>query len=107
MTRHPPISERLIYHIWDGQHLTKKGLWTVDHKRLLVRHPGQWNVDTGPDFKAAKLELEGNPLLGDVEIHAKPSDWYTHEHHLNPRYNSVVLHAVLWEDPCSRRDMRR
>jgi len=36
--------------------------------------------------------------MGDIEIHVKSSDWQAHRHHLNPWYNQVILHVVMWHD---------
>src|SRR5262245_52353756 len=39
-------------------------------------------------------------LVGDVEFHLHASDWTEHQHHLDSRYNNVVLHVVLiCDDP--------
>ena len=37
-------------------------------------------------------------IMGDIEIHVKSSDWRAHRHHLNPRYNQVILHVVMKHD---------
>ena len=39
-----------------------------------------------------------NSTSGDVEIHVQSSEWYAHKHHLNSRYNRVILHAVFFND---------
>jgi hypothetical protein len=41
---------------------------------------------------------EGGAKLarGDVEIHLRCADWYSHGHDSDPRYNTVALHVVLW-----------
>jgi hypothetical protein len=46
-------------------------------------------------------------LVGDVEFHIRASDWFTHSHHTDPRYNQVLLHVVLYLDserPTQRQD---
>ncbi|MBV9230746.1 MAG: DUF2851 family protein, partial [Chloroflexi bacterium] len=45
--------------------------------------------------------------VGDVEFHVRSSDWITHQHDIDPRYNSVILHVVLLCDdphPTMRQD---
>ena len=61
---------------------------------LRVLSPGRWNRMSGPDFRNAKLELNGTPLRGDVEIHGKTSDWISHGHGGDPAYDGVILHVV-------------
>jgi len=65
---------------------------------LRVLSPGRWNRMPGPDFRNAKLELNGTPLRGDVEIHGKTSDWISHGHGGDPAYDNVILHVVRRDD---------
>lgn len=52
----------------------------------------------GPDYQDAILAARGRELQrGDIEFHVRASDWYRHGHHLERRFNSVILH-VVWED---------
>lgn len=65
---------------------------------LRVLSPGRWNRMPGPDFRNAKLELNGMALRGDVEVHGKTSDWIAHGHGGDPAYGNVVLHVVRRDD---------
>jgi len=65
--------------------------------RLLGISPGFLNTSEGPDFESAEFRLDGIVYRGDVEIHIRLSDWRTHGHHLDPRYDRVMLH-LIWED---------
>ena len=65
---------------------------------LRVLSPGRWNRMPGPDFRGAKLELNGADLRGDVEVHTKTSDWISHGHGGDPMYENVVLHVVRRDD---------
>jgi hypothetical protein len=50
---------------------------------------------------------QGKKVVGDVEFHIRASDWFTHQHHTDARYNNVVLHVVLVCDditPALRQD---
>ncbi|MDQ6661399.1 MAG: DUF2851 family protein, partial [Chloroflexota bacterium] len=52
------------------------------------------------------LSLESYSV-GDVEFHVRASDWYTHGHHTDGRYNAVLLHVVFIYDidiPITRQD---
>ena len=65
---------------------------------LRVISPGRWNRMPGPDFRNAKLELNGKTLRGDVEVHGKTSDWISHGHGGDPAYDGVILHVVRRDD---------
>ena len=65
---------------------------------LRVLSPGTWNRMPGPDFRNAKLELNGKTLRGDVEVHGKTSDWIAHGHGCDPAYDDVILHVVRRDD---------
>ncbi|MDQ2718035.1 MAG: DUF2851 family protein, partial [Chloroflexota bacterium] len=52
----------------------------------------------------------GEQRAGDVEFHVRSSDWFAHQHHLDARYNNVILHIVLLCDdsaPTLRQDGAR
>ena len=63
-----------------------------------VLSTGTWNRTPGPDFRNAKLELNGATRRGDVEIHGKTSDWISHGHSGDPMYADVILHVVRVDD---------
>ena len=63
-----------------------------------VIYPGRTNGDNGPDFRDAVILNKSNLTKGDVEVHLKSSDWYSHKHHTNAAYNNVILHVVMWHD---------
>ncbi|MBA2680804.1 MAG: DUF2851 family protein, partial [Ktedonobacteraceae bacterium] len=88
----------------------------VDGNRYQLLFPGRPGGSTGPDVRDAVLavadrqelvssqESSNSPaqclpsaskLFGDVEFHVRSSDWKTHHHNTDPRYNAVVLHVVL------------
>ncbi len=88
------MEERFLYHIWDEGHLTPD-LRCISRKDLRVVYQGQFNTGRGPDFKNAIIELAGEQLRGDIEIHLKTTDWQAHNHHEDVYYNKVILHVVL------------
>ncbi len=93
------IREEIVRCVWFGGHFPSRGLKTDDGRRLEIVSPGWWNVEGGPDFARAEFLLEGQGrVVGDVEIHTRASDWYAHGHHLQPEYNEVALHVVMWAD---------
>ena len=96
----PPLArpdERLAQCIWFDRLFTHDGLKTDSGKDLRIGQAGRWNQEEGPDFRDAKIRINGRELRGDVEVHLQPEGWRQHRHHLNPVYNNVVLHVSLWK----------
>lgn len=90
------VSEKIIQKIWLQGDFYQRDLRTASGKRLKVLGPGRWNMNEGPDFKEARLEINGVEVLGDVEIHFHANDWFNHGHDVNPNFNKVILHVVLY-----------
>ncbi len=101
------ISEKLVSCIWFEPRWRPELLETLDGRRFVVHSPGQWNRQAGPDFLQAVVEYsDGERCRGDVEVHRLSSGWMTHRHHLDARYNQVMLHVVLQHDRSSREVVR-
>ncbi len=66
---------------------------------MVVLSAGQENRDEGPDFLDASLLIDGELVQGDVELHLRARDWKAHGHHLDPRYNRVILQVILFGEP--------
>ncbi len=92
------LSERVVQKIWLRQDFDTSALKTACGRCIEVKEPGCWNLLGGPDFKEARLTVDGQVIVGDVEVHLSSSDWYAHQHELNPEFNRVVLHVVLYAD---------
>ena len=90
------LSERVIQKIWLRKDFVLTDLKTVSGKELTIKDPGRWNVYEGPDFKEARLILDGVEVIGDVEIHFNLLDWRHHQHGNNANYDKVLLHVVLY-----------
>ncbi len=69
-----------------------------DGRRLQVIFPGVPGGGAGPDFTGAILDAGGDYLRGAVELHILASGWRAHGHHVDPAYESVVLHVVASND---------
>ena len=91
------IRESLVTRIWAGQLLKKRSILTVDGRPIKVFYPGRQSHDCGPDLRDAVIAFGGRqPARGDVEIHVRSGEWKAHGHHLDPNFNRVILHVVLW-----------
>ncbi|MEW6142249.1 MAG: DUF2851 family protein [Chloroflexota bacterium] len=94
-TSDAPVNEETIARAW------LSGGWSqlkpVDSV-IKVIYPGRRKRTNGPDFVDAIVNIDGRRLAGAVEIHVNASDWRTHHHHLNPAYNSTILHVVMKSD---------
>jgi uncharacterized protein DUF2851 len=64
------------------------------YQLLFAGRPGS---SAGPDVRDAVFYVcsTGMRVVGDVEFHVRSSDWSTHSHQMDPRYNNVILHVVL------------
>ena len=92
------IDEALVQKWWHEQRFFDTNMESIDRRATRVLKPGIWNHNEGPDFMHAEIEIDGKLQIGDVEIHVRSSEWYAHKHHLNSRYNRVIVHAVLFND---------
>lgn len=91
------FSEKLLQKIWLLGYFETRGVRLADGRALEVSAPGRWNLLGGPDFRGARLRIDGCELTGDVEVHFHAADWERHGHDRDPAYNEVVLHVVLFE----------
>jgi hypothetical protein len=90
------FSEKQVALIW--QQAVGKELPSSEDELVSVIYPGRINGDNGPDFRDAVIVNNSNLTKGDIEVHVKSSDWYSHEHHTDAEYNNVILHVVMWHD---------
>ena len=91
------VEEQTIQKIWHEQNFNSFGLTTECGARLEISSPGIWNkAEEGPDFKNAKIILNGKKINGDIEIHFQAQDWCNHGHHEESNYEKVILHVTLF-----------
>ena len=101
----PPVTEELLYFIWQFQYAATEALTTTDGEAVEVLHPGFRNYNAGPDFLNARLLIGGVEWVGTVEAHVKTSDWLAHRHQGDRAYDNVILHIVWHHDsPVPRPD---
>lgn len=101
------IPESLVHSIWREQSFNTNNLKTTDDEPLFIRKPGSYNLDGGPDFLDAAIELDGMPWYGAIELHLTSIDWFNHKHHENSRYNNTILHVTLFEDKATGQLVRQ
>lgn len=91
------ISERHVQAIWYDGALRPADLRTAEGAPVRVVDPGHWNLEAGPDFRDAIMEIgtDSRRIRGDVEVHVREADWTAHGHADNPAYANVVAH-VTW-----------
>lgn len=93
------VPERFLRQLWKHRQFDTSNLRTTDGQSVEIVSTGKLNRDGGPDFVGASIRVGGTLYTGDVEIHQHNNEWIEHEHHHDPKYNSVVLHVVLHGDP--------
>lgn len=87
-----------MQYIWQHRLWNLTDMSTVDGRKVRVIDTGSINTDSGPDFFNAKIEIDGNLWVGNVEIHMRASDWKRHKHDKDKAYDSVILHVVEKDD---------
>ncbi len=92
------VPEALVQDLWAQQRFDTEGLKTTDGEPIAIRDPGRLNTDAGPDFQNAHVRIGGMDWRGQVEVHTTSGGWFRHDHHTDPRFNSVVLHVTLHAD---------
>jgi len=92
------MKEELLHFIWLSKILLKHELVLVNKKRVEILNIGVLNHDAGPDFFNAKIKIDQEILVGNIEIHIKASDWISHKHTNDKKYDNVILHVVYEND---------
>lgn len=90
------MKEDFLHYVWKFQKFDVGSFYTSNHESLHIKNQGSHNLNSGPDFFNAQIEVDGQLWAGNVEIHLKSSDWYAHAHDTDAAYDNVILH-VVWE----------
>lgn len=88
------MTEQLLHYVWHHKLWPLHPLATTDGRSLDIIDVGLPNSDAGPDFFNAKMKIDGQLWVGNVEIHLRASDWFRHHHDTDNKYDNVVLHVV-------------
>lgn len=93
--KYSKIHESTLYEIWKRQSY-KNPLKTSSGEDITILDVGVHNEETGgPDFKNARIRIGNLTYIGDIEIDNDYTDWKTHGHNIDNKYNKVILHASL------------
>jgi hypothetical protein len=90
------MKEDFLHYIWKYKKFDVLNLKTTLGETVNLVSVGKHNLNSGPDFFNAQLEIEEQLWAGNVEIHIKSSDWFVHHHEVDKTYDNVILH-VVWE----------
>src|SRR5690554_6597040 len=90
------MQESFLHYIWQYKKMAVVNLTTTQFEALDIVSVGQYNTNAGPDFFNAQLKIGEQLWAGNVEVHIKSSDWFVHNHEIDPAYDNVILH-VVWE----------
>lgn len=90
------MKEEFLHFLWKYKLFNKANLISVKGRIVEVVDSGGHNTNSGPDFLNAKLKIDSQLWVGNVEIHIKSSDWYAHHHEKDANYDAVILH-IVWE----------
>jgi hypothetical protein len=95
------LTERRLQCIWSDDKLRPATLTTDLGETVEVRSAGRWNLEAGPDFLDAVLLVgpEKRQLIGDIEVHVRPSAWKQHHHGDDPNYSRVMAHVTYVPGP--------
>ncbi len=91
------MKEEFLIYLWKFQ-LFDYRLSTTTGDKLQIISPGTRNLDSGPDFFNAMIQIEDTTWAGNVEIHIKSSDWFQHNHQNDKSYSNIILHVVFDHD---------
>ncbi len=92
------MQETFLHYVWQFKKFDTSSLKTTAGEAIALHNNGHPNLNSGPDFFNAQLEIDGQLWAGNVEIHIKSSDWYVHNHEVDCAYDNVILHVVYEHD---------
>ena len=92
------MKEDFLHYVWKYQLFKKEDLRSSENEVIHILKSGTHNRNAGPDFLNAKIEINHQIWVGNVEIHLKSSDWYAHHHENDVNYDATILHVVYEHD---------
>ena len=92
------MPEEHVIGIWLGELHPERRFTAHGGQEVRVLAAGRRNRHDGPDFLDATVVIDGALRRGSIEVHVREGDWRRHRHHLNERYDDVVLHVCLYAE---------
>lgn len=94
-------SERHLQCLWFDSRYRPPVFHLANSETVTVLDPGQWNLESGPDFLNVTLLIQpgGRRIRGDVEVHVHPADWDSHRHSSDKAYAHVIAHVTWFSGP--------
>ena len=92
------MPEIVLHYIWEYCLWAGYPQETTDGRPIEIISVGRHNRDAGPDYSGARIRIDGQEWVGNVEIHVQSSDWYRHRHDFDKAYDHVILHVVRKAD---------
>jgi hypothetical protein len=90
------FNEHHLYDIWQKQNFNNS-LQTLSGLDVTVLDVGELDCDSaGPDFKHARIRIGNLTYVGDIEIDTDYSDWKSHGHNIDKKYDKLILHVSLF-----------
>lgn len=96
--RRPAVPEEHVIGIWLRELHPERLFRARGGEEVRVLEAGRRNRHDGPDFLDATVVIDGVLRRGSIEVHVREGDWRRHRHHLNARYDDVVLHVCLYAE---------
>jgi len=90
------MKEEFLHYLWKFKKFDTSNLISSNGEIITIEKSGNYLQLAGPDFFNAQITIGNQKWAGNVEIHIKSSDWYSHHHERDSNYDSVILH-VVWE----------
>lgn len=91
------MQEDFLHYLWNFKKFDLVNAKTTTGLPLVLVNPGTPNFNSGPDFFNGQIKIGEELWAGNVEIHIRSSDWYSHGHEKDKNYDNVILH-VVWEE---------
>ena len=92
------MNEAFLQFLWRNKLLLIEKDHSTLEDKIKVLEQGELNLNSGPDFFNARVEIDGILWVGNIELHLISSDWYRHKHNTDPAYDNVILHVSLDHD---------